>query len=91
MTATTANARVVVTGGAGFIGVHSVEALLASGSEVLVIDDLRHASYRPLPGTADVEVADVAEAAGRVQRYRELEADGDPPSRGAGWGQPLVA
>lgn len=57
--------RVVVTGGAGFIGVHSVEALLAAGAEVLVIDDLRHASYRPLPGTARLEAADVAEPAAR--------------------------
>jgi len=58
-------ARVVVTGGAGFIGVHSVEALLRSGAEVLVIDDLRHASYRRLPDSASVEVADVAEAPAR--------------------------
>jgi UDP-glucose 4-epimerase len=58
--------RVVVTGGAGFIGVHSVEALLEAGAKVLVIDDLRHASYRPLPGTARLEVADVAEAAARA-------------------------
>ena len=58
--------RVVVTGGAGFIGVHSVEALLESGAEVLVVDDLRHASYRPLPGGAGLEVVDVGEAAARA-------------------------
>ena len=58
--------RVVVTGGAGFIGVHSVEALLESGAEVLVVDDLRHASYRPLPGGAGLEVVDVGAAAART-------------------------
>jgi UDP-glucose 4-epimerase len=58
--------RVVVTGGAGFIGVHSVEALLEAGAAVFVIDDLRHASYRPLPGTAQLEVADVAEGTARA-------------------------
>ena len=65
MAAAAETTRVVVTGGAGFIGVHSVEALLASGAEVLVIDDLRHASYRRLPEQARVEVADVAEAQAR--------------------------
>jgi UDP-glucose 4-epimerase len=59
------NRRVVVTGGAGFIGVHSVEALIEGGASVLVIDDLRHASYRALPGSARLETADVAEAAAR--------------------------
>lgn len=32
--------RVLITGGAGFIGSHMAEALLARGDEVLVIDDL---------------------------------------------------
>jgi UDP-glucose 4-epimerase len=58
--------RVVVTGGAGFIGVHSVEALLEAGADVLVIDDLRHASYRPLPSAVRLEQADVADGAARA-------------------------
>jgi UDP-glucose 4-epimerase len=58
--------RVVVTGGAGFIGVHSVEALVDAGAAVLVVDDLRHASYRALPSSARLEVADVAEAPARA-------------------------
>jgi UDP-glucose 4-epimerase len=57
--------RVVVTGGAGFIGVHSVEALLDAGADVLVIDDLRHSSYRPLPSAARLAQADIAEAPAR--------------------------
>ncbi len=65
MAVSTESARVVVTGGAGFIGVHSVEALLGAGAEVLVIDDLRHTSYRRLPDSARVEVADVAEEQAR--------------------------
>jgi UDP-glucose 4-epimerase len=64
--------RVVVTGGAGFIGCHSVEALLAGGARVLVIDDLRHASDRPLPAEAELEAVDVAGAPAHdvIQRFR---------------------
>jgi UDP-glucose 4-epimerase len=58
--------RVVVSGGAGFIGVHSVEALLDAGAAVLVVDDLRHASYRALTSSAQLEAADVAEAPART-------------------------
>ena len=32
--------RVVVTGGAGFVGSHMTDALLARGDEVAVVDDL---------------------------------------------------
>ncbi len=66
MTAPAGGQRVVVTGGAGFIGVHSVEALLDAGAEVLVVDDLRHASYRPLPSSVPLEAVDIAEEAARA-------------------------
>jgi UDP-glucose 4-epimerase len=32
--------KIVVTGGAGFIGSHLVDAFIAAGHEVFVIDDL---------------------------------------------------
>jgi len=32
--------RILITGGAGFIGSHLAEKLLSSGEEVFVIDDL---------------------------------------------------
>ncbi|HZQ49683.1 MAG TPA: NAD-dependent epimerase/dehydratase family protein [Candidatus Dormibacteraeota bacterium] len=39
--------KVVVTGGAGFIGSHTVERLMAAGAKVLVIDDMTHACPEP--------------------------------------------
>ena len=62
----TLRGRVVVTGGAGFIGVHTVEALIAAGSDVLVIDNLSHPSDRRLPGTCDLLVHDVRSADARL-------------------------
>ena len=47
--------RILVTGGAGFIGTHTVAALRADGFMVLVLDDLRHACGVPVP--PDVELA----------------------------------
>lgn len=41
--------RVLVTGGAGFIGSHSVEALLSAGADVAVLDDLSNGKRGNLP------------------------------------------
>jgi len=64
--------RVLVTGGAGFIGVHTVTRLLAEGFAVFVVDDLRHASGAPLPSGVELEAVDLnsAAAAQAVQRFR---------------------
>jgi UDP-glucose 4-epimerase len=43
--------RIAVTGGAGFIGSHTVDRLLSARHKVLVIDDLTH----PCPEPADTE------------------------------------
>ncbi len=41
--------HVIVTGGAGFIGSHLTDALLAAGNEVTVIDDLSSGSAEKVP------------------------------------------
>jgi nucleoside-diphosphate-sugar epimerase len=45
--------RVLVTGGAGFIGSHLIEALLALGAEVVALDDLSGGSWENLAGFGD--------------------------------------
>ena len=43
--------RVLVTGGAGYVGSVSVEALVAAGHDVLVLDDLSRGHRDALPGS----------------------------------------
>ena len=50
--------RAVVTGGAGFIGSHVVEGLLARGDEVHVLDDLSKGSRENVAAGATLHVAD---------------------------------
>ena len=52
--------RVMVTGGAGFVGSHMVDRLLARGDDVLVVDDLSTGSLSNLPRGVDLEEMDVA-------------------------------
>jgi UDP-glucose 4-epimerase len=53
--------RVVVTGGAGFIGSHVAETFLERGDEVLVVDDLSAGSRENVPERASFEEVDIAE------------------------------
>ena len=52
-------ARILVTGGAGFIGHHLVGALAARGAEVLVIDDLSAGREERLPPSVRLERLDI--------------------------------
>jgi len=75
--------RVVVVGGAGFIGSHVVDRLVGDGCAVLVVDDLSHPCGVPLPGTVEVleasggsEVAAREIAGFRAQALVHLAAKG---------------
>ena len=52
--------RVMVTGGAGFVGSHVVDRLLARGDDVLVVDDLSTGSASNLPPGVELEEMDIA-------------------------------
>jgi UDP-glucose 4-epimerase len=63
--------RVLVTGGAGFIGSHIAEAYLAAGWEVVVVDDLSRGHQRNIPSAARFVRADI-----RSSEARNLLATG---------------
>ena len=63
--------RVLVTGGAGFIGSHIAEAYLKAGWEVVVLDDLSRGHERNVPKAARFVRADI-----RSPEARQLLATG---------------
>ena len=70
--------RVLVTGGAGFIGSHVVDALVARGDEVRVVDVLHPGAHHGKPGylRADVEYVwgDVTDATAMMQAVADIDA-----------------
>jgi UDP-glucose 4-epimerase len=66
--------RAIVTGGAGFIGSHVVDALLARGDEVAVLDDLSSGRRENVAQGAELLVGDIRDP----QVLRELFAEWRP-------------
>jgi len=74
--------RAIVTGGAGFIGSHVVDALLARGDEVHVLDDLSRGQRENVAAGAELHVADARDPdavfdAVRPEAVLHLAAQGD--------------
>ena len=66
--------RAIVTGGAGFIGSHVVDALAARGDEVLVVDDLSTGDRGNLASEAAFEQLDICDQS----RLREVVGEFRP-------------
>jgi UDP-glucose 4-epimerase len=66
--------RILVTGGAGFIGSHIVEGLLSSGHEVAVLDDLSTGRRENVPASAKLFECDLRD----LERTRTVLRDFRP-------------
>lgn len=65
--------RLLITGGAGFIGSHVADAAVAAGHEVLVLDDLSSGKRQNVPSAAELVVGDLRDGAlvaRTVERFR---------------------
>jgi len=77
--------RLVITGGTGFIGSHVVQAAVADGHEVVVVDRLARVPAATWPANVPLIVADVrhpepiAAAIGRADVVLHLAADASVP------------
>ncbi|AEH36668.1 NAD-dependent epimerase/dehydratase family protein [Halopiger xanaduensis] len=60
---TVSDGRILVTGGAGFIGSHLAERLLADGADVTIVDDLSNGAADRVPDAAEFVEADLTSIA----------------------------
>ena len=67
--------KVLVSGGAGFIGSHIVDALLREGHAVAVVDDLSSGSRDNLPAGVPLHVADVVDTAAVARVFAAEKPD----------------
>ena len=67
--------RVLVTGGAGFIGSHISDAYLAKGYDVWVVDNLSSGKRRNVPEGASFAELDIRDADGIRNLFREVRFD----------------
>jgi len=67
--------KVLVTGGAGFIGSHVADGYRAQGLEVVVVDDLSRGSKRNLRAGAPFYQADIRDRAALEEIFRKEKPD----------------
>ena len=67
--------RVLVTGGAGFIGSHISEAYLAKGYDVWIVDNLSSGNLHNVPDGASFVEMDIRDAEGVRNLFREFRFD----------------
>ena len=75
--------RVLVTGGAGYVGSVSVERLLDAGHDVVVLDDLSTGHREAVPAARALEVGELRRRRGDEPAARAGAGRRDPPLRGA--------
>ena len=64
--------RVIITGGAGFIGSHIVDALLQKGAEVAILDNFSSGKRENIPPSVPVYEVDVRDAAGVLAAFADF-------------------
>jgi len=67
--------KVLVTGGAGFIGSHVADALLSAGHEVAVLDDLSTGKAENVPGACRLFEVDLRDGDAVLETVREFRPD----------------
>ena len=67
--------RAIVTGGAGFIGSHVVDLLVARGHEVVALDDLSHGKPDNVNPGAELVVADIRDQQAVEEVFGEARPD----------------
>jgi UDP-glucose 4-epimerase len=67
--------KAVVTGGAGFIGAHVIDRLLADGAKVVAVDDLSTGNKERVAAEADLEVIDIVDFGALSAIVEKLQPD----------------
>ncbi len=68
--------RVLITGGAGYIGSHAVLAFLDAGYEVAVLDDLSNVQQNLLPDSVECHVGDLRDPVFLRQTFDRISPSG---------------
>ena len=67
--------KIIVTGGAGFIGSHIVDACIKSGHNVEIIDDLSSGSSRNVPEDVPLHEVDIRNMERISEIFRKFQPD----------------